>query len=133
RLYPDVSSAPLLQKRKVLNGIWLAALIVVVLLHMMIVTAGISSHEIEATWPHVLVLVAAMLALSAKTLSEGFALSREIERYQEYRAAVKDLKRAFEAATTPREKVTLMREMERAAFEEMRAFLRSNEEALFLL
>ena len=66
-------------------------------------------------------------------MSEGFALDREIERFEEYRAIVSSLRRAFREAGSPDRKVRIMVEMEKASFEEMRMFLRSNYEATFLM
>ncbi len=133
RWYPGID-LPLRLKRRVFNGVWMVGITVLVLMHVAILVASATgSHALQGAWPHVVVLVAALLAVAVKTLGEGFALTRELERYEEYRAAVSDLHRAFRSAKTPREKVRVMMEMEKTAFEEMRVFLRSHSEATFIL
>ena len=131
--YPGID-LPLLAKRKVLNVAWTTGVAVLVVLHAAILMYGVAGwHSIDAPWPHVVVVVAALLAIATRTLAEGFALTREIERYEEYRAAVSGLERAFHHVQTDVERVRVMLDMEKTAFEEMRAFLRSNAEATFVM
>jgi hypothetical protein len=131
--YPGVA-LPLLVKRKVLDVVWTAGIAVLVAMHASILVANVTGWQaLDAPWPHVVVVLFGLLAIGARTLAEGFALTREIERYEEYRAAVMALKRAFRHAGTDRERVRVMVEMEKTAFEEMRMFLRSNEEATFVM
>ena len=75
----------------------------------------------------------AFVAVGARVLIDGLALDRDRERYQEYRAEVTDLLARFGAAQEAREKYHLMVDMERAAYEEMRSFLRSAESATFVM
>ncbi|HLL77077.1 MAG TPA: hypothetical protein VK421_17610 [Pyrinomonadaceae bacterium] len=131
--YPGVNQ-PLRAKLKALIALWIVALAALVLLHVIVLAAHVGGwHQLEGPWMHVTIVWAALLAVAVKTLSEGFALSREIERYEEYRAVVSSLKRAFREAQSPRRKLQLMIEMEKAAFEEMRVFLRSHHEATFIM
>jgi MFS superfamily sulfate permease-like transporter len=109
--------------------IWFLGIAVLILVHGAILLSHLFEwHALAGPWPHVVVVVAALLSIAAKTLSEGFALTREIERYEEYRAAVSGLHLAFHSTNLPEEKIRLMVEMEKTAFAEMRAFLRSNNE-----
>jgi len=131
--YPGVN-LPLRLKQKVLNALWIVSLSMLVLMHVGILVSHIGGwHLLEGTWPHAIVVSAALLAVAVKTLSEGFALTREIERYEEYRAVVSGLKQAFRATKSPRKKVQIMMEMEKASFEEMRMFLRSHHESTFIM
>ena len=133
RWYPGID-LPLLAKRKLLNVVWTAGVAVLVALHAAILVSSVAGwHAFDASWAHVIVVVSGLLAIAARTLVEGFALTREIERYEEYRAAVSGLKRAFHHAKTDLERVRVMVEMEKTAFEEMRMFLRSNAEATFVM
>lgn len=131
--YPGINQ-PLIAKRRVLNMLWIVALTVLVLIHVGVLVSHIAGwHLFEGAWTHMTIVWAALLAVAVKTLSEGFALTREIERYEEYRAVVSSLKQAFRAAESPRRKLQFMIEMEKASFEEMRVFLRSHHEATFIM
>jgi hypothetical protein len=131
--YPGINQ-PLRVKRKVLSFLWIVALIILVGTHGVVLVSHIAGwHLVEGPWAHVAIVWAALLAVAVKTLSEGFALTHEIERYEEYHAVVSGLRQAFRAAESPRKKVHIMAEMEKAAFEEMRVFLRSHHEATFIM
>ena len=131
--YPGINQ-PLRAKRTALTALWIVALTALVLLHVGILVSHIAGWQLlEGAWAHVTIVWAALLAVAVKTLSEGFALTREIERYEEYHAVVSGLKQAFRAAESPRRKLQIMIEMEKAAFEEMRVFLRSHHEATFIM
>jgi hypothetical protein len=56
-----------------------------------------------------------------------------VERYTRYRSSMVALLRRFDAATDAREKVEIMREAERAAYQEMRTFLRTHNDARYVL
>jgi hypothetical protein len=75
----------------------------------------------------------ALIALGARTLEEGLSVSREIERYEDYHAAVSDARDRFDRAKTLEEKLRAMMDMERISFEEMRTFLRTARDASFVL
>lgn len=131
--YPGVDE-PLKVKRKILGILFTSAFATLVVMHVGILLSHLSNwHLFESAWPHLTIVLAALLAVAAKTLSEGFALDREIERFEEYRALVSSLRRAFREAASTDRKVRIMVEMEKASFEEMRMFLRSNYEAAFLM
>jgi hypothetical protein len=82
---------------------------------------------------HVGVVWLAIVALASRTLEEGLQLSREIERYEDYRAAVFDARSQLGHALTNEERVHAMIGMERISFDEMRSFLRTPSETSFLL
>lgn len=71
--------------------------------------------------------------LGARTLEEGFGVSREIERYEDYRTAVFDARERFRRAQTVQAKLRGIMDMERISFDEMRSFLRTNNESSFVL
>jgi len=131
--YPG-ADLPLLAKRRVLYLLWISSFAALIFMHFGITVSHVGGlREFEGTWPHVVIVTAALLAIAVKTLSEGFALSREIERYEEYRSVVNGLRLVFKTASSSHRKVGIMMDLERAAFEEMRAFLRSNHEATFIM
>ena len=131
--YPGIDQ-PIKRKRSILNAIWIGALVALLLVHIgVLITHILGLQTWEGPWTHVTIVWLALLAVAAKTLSEGFALSSEIDRYEEYRAIVSGLKQAFHATESPNTKVEIMMEMEKAAFEEMRAFLRSHHDATFIM
>jgi hypothetical protein len=105
-----------------------------ILVHLAI-AAGVLLEwdEVSQEWLHVAVIWLAIVALGSPTLEEGLQLSREIERYEDYRAAVFDARSQFDHARTNEERVHAMIEMERISFDEMRSFLRTASETSFLL
>jgi hypothetical protein len=82
---------------------------------------------------HVIVLWIAIAALAVRALQEGLQPEREIERYRHYRASVRAIRDRFDEARSPTEKFAAMLEMERLSFDEFRNFLRSNNEARFII
>jgi hypothetical protein len=84
-------------------------------------------------WLHVGVIWGAIVGLGVRTLEEGLQPEREIERYQQYRSAIRLIRDKFDNAATPAEKLQVMGDMERISFEEMRNFLRTAREARFII
>jgi hypothetical protein len=82
---------------------------------------------------HVWVIWIAILVLGLRALQEGLQPEREIERYRHYRAGVRAVRDRFEKAQSAAEKLDIMQEMERLAFDEFRNFLRSSNEARFII
>jgi hypothetical protein len=82
---------------------------------------------------HVWVIWIAIVVLGVRALQEGLQPEREIERYRHYRAGVRAVRDRFDEARSPTEKLEVMLEMERLSFDEFRNFLRSNNEARFVM
>jgi hypothetical protein len=89
--------------------------------------------EFRSDPANMIVVWIAVLALALRALEEGFQPGQEIERYQQYRSSVRSIQRRFSATCSQRERVELMRELERVSFLEMRSFLRINERARFVI
>lgn len=87
----------------------------------------------DLTWLHVGGLWIAIVALGLRTLQEGLDPGREVERYRHYRAAMQALEEHFSAAQRTEEKLTVAASVERAATNEMLIFLRSGNEARFVM
>jgi hypothetical protein len=79
------------------------------------------------------IIVIAVVALAARAYQEGLQPEREIERYQQYRSAVQSILEQFEQADSPRQKLAVIRRMERVAFDEMRNFLITMHRSSFAL
>ncbi len=75
-------------------------------------------------------LTAAVVAL--RVLNEGLLLRTEAERYRWYLASVRSIRRRFEEAHSG-ERIRLLRELERLAYQEMRRFLITFKEARFIM
>ena len=78
-------------------------------------------------------ILAALVALGARAIEQGLQPEREIERYQQYRAALRAVLERFDQAGSHAEKLAVMRDMERVSFDEMRNFLITNERSRFVM
>lgn len=102
--YPGMNQ-PLRTKRKVLTAIWTGALVALVLLHLGLLGSHLVGwHYWEGALAHVMIVWVALLAVAVKTLSEGFALTREVERYEEYRAVVNSFETSISRCRVPTQK-----------------------------
>ena len=75
-------------------------------------------------------LTAAVVAL--RVLNEGLLLRTEAERYRWYLASVRSIRGRFQKANAA-DRIRLLRELERLAYQEMRRFLVTSKEARFIL
>jgi hypothetical protein len=80
-----------------------------------------------------LILVLAVIGIALRTVEEGLGVTKDIERYRDYRGKVRRLLLTFEKTTDVAERLQLMREMELAAVDELRGFLRTHCDAAFVL
>ncbi len=106
------------------------------LLHLVII-AGVAlqiphADKLLSVPFSIIVIWIAAIALGVRALEQGLQPDREVERYQAYRSSSKALLQRFDAAT-PQEKLKLVREMERLAYDEMRNFLPTNFRAKFVI
>jgi len=125
---------PIRARRDFLRGLAWASLGILTVLHASVLIEAAWSPEKMGDSPlPVAILVCALVAVASKTLGEGMALTREVERHEEYRAVVRDLRRRFLGSNDPQMKFRMMVRMEEASFEEMRTFLRAHLEARFIL
>jgi len=76
---------------------------------------------------------AALIGGALRTIQEGFAPAKELERYQDYRGRTAQLRDRFKRTTDARERLHLMEELELASVNEMKGFLRTHVAASFLL
>jgi hypothetical protein len=89
-------------------------------------------HEIKQ-WLNVVVLWFAVFVLGVRALEEGLRPQREVERYRQYRSALRAVELRMNAASTPAEKIGAMKQLEQVSFGEMVNFLKANDEARFVM
>lgn len=82
---------------------------------------------------HLAIIWLAIGILAVRTVEEGLQPGREVERYRQYRAAILSLLKRFDGAASPSERIGVMLETERAAYQEMRSFLKTNDDARYVL
>lgn len=104
-----------------------------VTLHILIALgAGFRATEYLYAF-HLAAIWFAILALSIRTLEEGLRPGREVERYRAYRSALRSIERRFNDATTVETRYRAMTALETLTFDEMVNFLKSNNEARFVM
>ncbi len=81
----------------------------------------------------VAIIVLLVLNVAGRAVQDGLAAPEEFQRYNDYAGKIEYLKQRFETAQTNEEKLELMVEMERAALEELKGFLRAHDEAKFIM
>jgi hypothetical protein len=76
--------------------------------------------------------VASAIVVAMRALKEGLLFSADAERYKWYLAAVRTLHRRYEHSDRE-QKICLLRELERVAYQEMRRFILSCSQARFVM
>jgi hypothetical protein len=74
-----------------------------------------------------------VLNVTARGIMDGFAVREESQRYVDYAGEVRYLLTRFESTRDQSERLQLMQDMERAAIEELKGFLRAHSEAKFVV
>jgi hypothetical protein len=80
-----------------------------------------------------LTLVIAITGIALRTIQDGLGVTKDIERYHDYRAKVRRALFLFETTQDQRTKLHMMEELELAAVDELRGFLRTHGDARFVL
>jgi predicted outer membrane protein len=78
-------------------------------------------------------VAAAIIGGALKVLEEGLAPDKEIERYRDYRARAGHLRDRFRQTDDPGARLHLMEELELAAADELKGFLRTHYKARFVV
>jgi hypothetical protein len=78
-------------------------------------------------------LVTAILGIAFRTVQEGLGITRDIERYRDYRGKVRRILFFFEETEDLQQRIQLMQEMELMVVDELRGFLRTHRGATFVL
>jgi hypothetical protein len=74
------------------------------------------------------IMALAVVSLCAHAFAEGLQPEREVERYQQYRSALKTILERFDEIDDPAERIRIMWQMEQTTYEEMRNFLVTHHE-----
>ena len=78
-------------------------------------------------------LMIAIIGIALKTIHDGLGVTRDIERYRDYLGKVRRALLQFQATQDPRTKLHLMEELELAAVDELRGFLRTHGDSRFVM
>jgi hypothetical protein len=122
------------QQARILSTIALVCVFGILILHgFVLLGVGADIQWMKGQFVHVAAVWAAVIALAARTLEEGFQPETEIERMRQYRLSLKRIYDRFKRTQSPLEKLDAMRDLEKLSYEEMVLFLRSNFEARFVM
>jgi hypothetical protein len=80
-----------------------------------------------------LTLVIAIIGVALRTVQDGLGVTKEIERYRDYRSKVGRALLQFETTKDQHKRLRSMEELELAAVDELRGFLRTHRDARFVL
>jgi hypothetical protein len=105
--------------------------------HLGVLVGAVLPHSIWSCFhsPGAIVVIIwlALAALATRAIEQGLQPEREIERYQQYRSAIRAILERYDQAPFQTAKIEIMRDMERLAFDEMRNFLITNERSRFVM
>ena len=119
---------------EILRDVSLGFIFIVFLAHLAVVLAHAASwSSFPASLFHLTIIWLVIGVLALRTVEEGLQPGREVERYAQYRAAILSLLKRFDAAASPGERISVMLDTERAAYQEMRSFLKTNYDARYVL
>lgn len=79
------------------------------------------------------IIVLLIFNMAIRAVQDGLAVPEELQRYNDYGGKIRYLLTRFDATQDPSIKFHLMEEMERAALQELKGFLRAFSEAHFLV
>lgn len=134
--YHIISSMPRRQL-VVLSQMAVTWLILLFVMHVGVLAGALFPASIFSTFHSsdviVFIIWLALAALATRAIEQGLQPEREIERYQQYRSAVRAILERYDGASTQKSKLEIMREMERLAFDEMRNFVITNERSRFVM
>jgi hypothetical protein len=83
-------------------------------------------------WPAGIITLL-ILNVATRAVQDGLAAPEELQRYNDYAGKTRYLLQRFDDSRDVDEKLLMMGEMERAALEELKGFLRANFEARFIV
>ncbi len=132
------------RQKQLLNGLTVLAVIYVFAVHLAVLAKtifgfdwfpvdlfGLSIGEREV---HVSVVIVALFALALRAFEGGLRPEAELERYRQYRSYLKLLQQRFlDDKAPPAQKVAVMHDLEELTYAEMVTFLRTNDEASYVM
>jgi len=101
---------------------------------LIIVIGHVTGSEFtrHVAWPAG-IIVLLILTVASRAVQDGLAAPEELQRYSDYAGKIRYLRGRFEGSQDATYKLNLMLEMERAALEELKGFLRAHSEARFVM
>jgi hypothetical protein len=124
-----IFSAMPLRQAEVLENINKAGIAWLFLIHFSVImvailfVVGVAPAKAISLIFSIAIIVIAILGLSTRAFQQGLQPEREIERYQQYGSQVQSALEQFDGAETLAQKIGVMLQLERYAFNEMRNFL----------
>jgi len=127
------STLPFRQIR-IIDGAALGCVLLLLSLDVLVL-AGVAAGAAPPllTLAHVGAISFAIIALALRTLEEGLQPHREVERYRQYGSALRIIRDRFQTAATANEKMLALKGLEDLTYWEMVSFLKSNDEARFVM
>ena len=125
---------PLLQQERIVQGAVSFCFIATLLCSAGIIVNGYF-HIRPTLDPYLAIftLVIAIVGVALRTLQDGLGISKDIERYRDYRGKILRLRACFEETRDQDRKIRMMEELELAAVDELKGFLRTHQHAAFVL
>lgn len=120
--------------RLISNGLFLFVFLAIGLHIIIVALASLGQLDENAKTIELWLLEFALVGLMLKAFEEGLQTQREAERYEEYLAKCERAKELFTAqGASVADKYAALLDLESAAYEEMKGFIRTNYDARFLL
>ena len=117
----------------ILGDVGLILIVVVFVAHLILSLLFPVLTPLATKLVHLVIIWLAIGVLAVRTLEEGLQPGREVERYAAYRSSMSSLLSRFDKAADADERIGIMLEAERAVYQEMRGFLRTNNDARYVL
>ena len=131
----SVFSTSSARQLEILRNVSLAFVFVIFVTHLTVALLLAPGWTTLATntYVHLGIIWMVIGILAMRTLEEGLQPAREVERYSRYRSSLISLLGRFDRAQDVEQKIRVMQETERASYQEMRGFLKTNHEGRFVL
>ncbi len=122
------------RQAKIIGAVAMFCVFAILGLHGLVFIGALADiPEMKSPEIHVAAIWAAIIALAARTIEEGFQPETEVERLRQYRLSLKRIFKRFQSADDVSDKIRAMTDLEKLAFEEMILFLRGNYEAQYVM
>jgi hypothetical protein len=125
---------PLLRQQAMIRALVASCFVLALLCSAAVIVNRV--FEIKLTYDNYFgsaAIVIAIIGVALRTLQDGLGVTKDIERYRDYRGKVSRLLLWFDATTDGKTRLKLMEEMELAVVDEMKDFLRTHQDAAFVL
>jgi hypothetical protein len=128
-----IFSTSCVRQLAILRDVSLVLILAVFVAHLALVLWLGVWIKLPNPWVHIFIIWLVIGLLAVRAIEDGLQPAREVERYARYRSSMVSLLTRFNSEANPEERIRLMLETERAVYQEMRGFLRTNQQARYLL